>query len=151
MSSHYRATDITGSVLNLHFALDAIGDITAEGNAAGVPTPNESYQYDPLYRLQQVDDATGQPSQSYSYDKTGDRLSKATVGQTPTDAYSYTPNTHHLIGISGYDASTRAMDANGNTTALQASGWMYGLGRRPPGFEQHGDLESNPATEGDWT
>jgi RHS repeat-associated protein len=33
-----------------------------------------------------------------------------------------------LIGITGYDASSRAMDANGNTSAFQANGWMYGLG-----------------------
>lgn len=125
--ANYRATDIEGSALNLHFTRDAVGDITAEGNAAGVPTPNESYLYDPLYRLQQVDDATGAPWQTYSYDKTGDRLSKAMAGPG-TDTYSYTPNTHHLIGISGYDVSNRAMDANGNTTAFQASGWTYGLG-----------------------
>jgi RHS repeat-associated protein len=125
----YRVTDIGGGIaLNLHFTLDSMGDITAEGNAAGVPTPNETYHYDPLYRLQQVNDATGAPWQSYSYDKTGDRLSKATANQTPVNTYSYTPNTHHLISISGYDASSRAFDANGNTTALQANGWMYGLG-----------------------
>jgi len=127
--ANYRATDITGgSALNLHFALDAVGDITAEGNAAGVATPNESYQDDPLCRWQHVNDATGTTWQSYSYDKTGDRLSKTTVGQTPIDTYNYTSGTHHLIGISGYDASSRAMDADGNTSAMQANGWMYGLG-----------------------
>jgi hypothetical protein len=51
--------------------LDAVGDITAEGDAAGVPTANETYQYDPLYRLQQVDDATGAPWQSYTYEDRG--------------------------------------------------------------------------------
>ncbi len=133
--ANYRPTDIAGSALNLHFVLDAVGDITAEGDAPGVHTPNESYQYDPLYRLQQVTEFHKQhtgapvaPWQSYSYDATGDRLSKITAGQTPPDSYSYTPGTHHLIGISGYDASSRSMDANGNTTALQANGWMYGLG-----------------------
>lgn len=33
-----------------------------------------------------------------------------------------------MIGIAGYDTSSRSLDANGNTTALQANGWMYGLG-----------------------
>jgi RHS repeat-associated protein len=126
--ANYRATDITGSALTLHFKRDAVGNITAEGNAAGVPTPSETYQYDPLYRLQQVGNASGIPCQSYTYDKTGDRLSRTTAGQTPSDTYSYTPSTHHLIGISGYDPSSRAMDANGNTSAFQANGWMYGLG-----------------------
>jgi len=32
-----------------------LGDIASEGDAAGVPTPNESYQYDPLYRLQKIE------------------------------------------------------------------------------------------------
>lgn len=125
--ANYQVTDIEGSDLNLHFKLDAMGDITAEGNTSGVPTPNESYFYDPLYRLLQVDGSTGAAWQTYTYDGTGDRLSKVMAG-LGTDTYSYTPNTHHLIGISGYDTSSRAMDANGNTTAFQANGWTYGLG-----------------------
>ncbi|HWG10555.1 MAG TPA: RHS repeat-associated core domain-containing protein [Rhodanobacteraceae bacterium] len=126
--ANYRATDITGSAINLHFLLDDIGNISKEGSAAGVPTPNESYQYDPLYRLKEVDAASGAPWQRYSYGKTGDRLSKATAGITPVDVYHYTTGTHHLSSITGADASARAFDANGNTTALQANGWTYGLG-----------------------
>src|SRR6185312_12034374 len=121
------ATDIEGSALNLHFTLDAMGDIKAEGNAAGVPTPNESYLYDPLYRLQEVDDATGTPWQTYTYNGTGDRLTKAMAG-LGTDSYNYQTGTHRLLSIGGYDVSNRAVDANGNTTAFQASGWTYGLG-----------------------
>jgi RHS repeat-associated protein len=125
--ANYRVTDIEGSALNLHFTLDAMGDIKAEGNAAGVPTPNESYRYDPLYRLQEVDNATGTPWQTYTYNGTGDRLTKATAG-LGTDSYSYQTGTHRLLNISGYDVSNRAVDANGNTTAFQANGWTYGLG-----------------------
>lgn len=125
--ANYRATDIEASALNLHFTLDAMGDITAEGNAAGVPTPNESYVYDPLYRLQQVDDAMGAPWQAYTYNETGDRLTKATAG-LGTDSYNYQPSTHRLLSIGGYDVSNRAVDADGNTTAFQANGWTYGLG-----------------------
>lgn len=55
--SNYRATDIEGSALSLHFTRDAMGNIIAEG-ILGIITPSESYHYDPLYRLQQVDDAT---------------------------------------------------------------------------------------------
>jgi len=104
-----------------------MGDIKAEGNAAGVPTPNESYLYDPLYRLQEVDDATGTPWQTYTYNGTGDRLTKAMAG-LGTDSYNYQTGTHRLLSIGGYDVSNRAVDANGNTTAFQASGWTYGLG-----------------------
>jgi len=125
--ANYRATDIEGSALNLHFTLDAMGDIKAEGNAAGVPTPNETYLYDPLYRLQQVDDASGTPWQTYSYNGTGDRLTKAMAG-LGTDSYTYQSGTHRLLSIGGYDVSNRAVDADGNTTAFQANGWTYGLG-----------------------
>jgi RHS repeat-associated protein len=124
---NYRATDVTGSALNLHFKRDAMGDITAEGNAPGVPTPNESYLYDPLYRLKEVDDASGAPWQTYTYDQTGDRLTKVMAG-LGTDTYSYQSGTHRLLGISGYDVSNRLVNANGNTTAFQANGWTYGLG-----------------------
>lgn len=125
--ANYRATDIEGSDLNLHFTRDAMGDVTAEGNAPGVPTPNETYLYDPLYRLLQVDGPTGSAWQSYTYDKTGDRLTKAMAG-LGTDTYSYQSGTHRLLSISGYDVSNRAVDANGNTTAFQANGWTYALG-----------------------
>lgn len=125
--ANYRATDIEGSALDLNFTRDAMGDITAEGNAAGVPTPNETYQYDPLYRLLQVDGSTGAAWQGYTYDKTGDRLGKVMAG-VGTDTYSYQSGTHRLLSIGGYDVSNRAVDANGNTTAFQANGWTYGLG-----------------------
>ncbi len=126
--ANYRATDIAGSAINLHFALDQLGNINKEGDASGVPTPNESYQYDPLYRLKEVDNATGALWQKYSYSKTGDRLSKNTASITPVDVYHYATGTHHLSSITGADASARSFDANGNTTALQANGWTYGLG-----------------------
>lgn len=126
--ANYRATDITGSAINLHFLLDNMGNISKEGDTSGVPTPNESYQYDPLYRLKEVDSATGALWQKYSYSKTGDRLSKNTAGITPVDVYHYATGTHHLNSITGADASARSFDANGNTTALQANGWTYGLG-----------------------
>jgi RHS repeat-associated protein len=125
---NYHSTDITGSAINLHFALDKLGNISKEGDAAGVPTPNESYQYDPLYRLKEVDGAAGTLWQKYSYSKTGDRLSKNTAGITPVDVYHYATGTHHLSSITGADASARSFDLNGNTTALQANGWTYGLG-----------------------
>lgn len=64
-------------------------------------------------------DQTDAPWQSYAYDKTGDRLTKTTSGQTPNQTYTYQTGTHRLIGITGSDASSRSMDANGNTTCIQ--------------------------------
>lgn len=123
--ANYRATDITGTALNLHFKRNALGDIVAEGNTTGVPAPAESYAYDPLNRLQQVDSTGGTPWQGYTYNKTGDRLSKTTAGVA--DTYAYAAGTHHLTGISGGDVSNRTFDAAGNTTSLQAGGWTYTL------------------------
>lgn len=78
----------------MQLGLDAVGNPVALKNDSHQSTPIETYQYDPLYRLQQVDDQTGAPWQSYTYNKTGDRLSKATVGQLPNQSYSYQSNTH---------------------------------------------------------
>lgn len=123
----YRPTGVVSTPLYLQYTLDAIGNPVALQNAPGQTSPVESYAYDPLDRLQQVDDVTGAPWQSYSYDKTGDRLTKSTAG-IGTDSYQFQSGTHRLINITGAEPSARAMDANGNTTGLQASGGIYGFG-----------------------
>jgi RHS repeat-associated protein len=125
--SDYRPTGVVSTSLYLQYTLDALGNPVALKNAPGQTSPVESYAYDPLDRLQQVDDVTGAPWQSYTYDKTGDRLTKATAG-IGTDNYQYQSGTHRLLDITGAEPSARAMDANGNTTTLHANGWMYGLG-----------------------
>jgi hypothetical protein len=60
----------------LHFALDALGNPITLKDAVTETTPVESYQYDPLYRLQQVNDSTGALWQSYTYDKRATALPK---------------------------------------------------------------------------
>jgi RHS repeat-associated protein len=122
----YRSTGVASNALYLQYTLDAIGNPVALNTAAGQTSPVESYLYDPLNRLQQVSEADV-PWQSYTYDKTGDRLTKATA-DVGTDGYQYQNGTHHLTSITGANPSARAMDANGNTTGLQADGWTYGLG-----------------------
>jgi RHS repeat-associated protein len=123
----YRPTGVVSTPLYLQYTLDAVGNPIALQNAPGQSAPVESYAYGPLDRLQQVDDSTGAPWQSYTYDKTGDRLTKTTAG-IGTDDYQYQSGTHRLIDITGAEPSARAMDANGNTTGLQASGGIYALG-----------------------
>jgi len=59
---------------------------------------------------------------------TGDPLSKVTAEIRSVNVYHYTNGPRHLNSITGADASARSFDANGNTTALQANGWTYGLG-----------------------
>jgi RHS repeat-associated protein len=120
--ANYRLTDLTSPALTLHFGRDAMGDITALGNAPGANPATESYQYDPLYHLTSVTNSSG-VLESYTYNSTGDRLSKTASGLA-TGAYSYTSGTHQLASIG---SAPRANDANGNTTGSVIGGQTYGF------------------------
>jgi RHS repeat-associated protein len=122
--ANYAVTDIVSPALNLHFARDAMGNITALGNAAGANPAIETYSYDPLYRLTGLKDAQGRAIEAYSYNKTGDRLSKASNGLA-TGTYGYQTGTHWLTSIGN---SARAYDANGNTTGNATGSDMFGYG-----------------------
>jgi RHS repeat-associated protein len=124
--TNYRLTDLTSPALALHFARDAMGNIVALGNTPGASPATETYAYDPLYRLTTVTEAGGAVLESYTYNKTGDRLSKAATGPvTGTGTYSYTSGTHQLIGIG---SASRTNDANGNTTGSVMGGETFGFG-----------------------
>ncbi|MGO4702708.1 RHS repeat-associated core domain-containing protein [Dyella sp. 2RAB6] len=122
--ANYAVTDVVSPALNLHFARDAIGNITALGNASGANPAIETYSYDPLYRLTGLKDAQGQAIEAYTYNKTGDRLSKASNGLA-TGTYGYQTGTHWLTSIG---SSARTYDANGNTTGNAAGGDTFGYG-----------------------
>jgi RHS repeat-associated protein len=125
--ANYRLTDLTSPALALHFARDALGNITALGNTPGANPATETYSYDPLYRLTGITDA-GTALENYTYNKTGDRLSNAAPGLS-TSAYSYTSGTHQLAGIiSGTHSFSFANDANGNITGGMTGGTTYGYG-----------------------
>ncbi|GLQ96839.1 type IV secretion protein Rhs [Dyella mobilis] len=124
VDANYRLTDLTSPAFSLHVARDAMGDITAIGNASGANPATETYSYDPLYRLTAVTEANGSVLESVTYNQTGDRLSKTGSG-LDTGAYGYTPNTHQLVTIGN---STLTVDANGNTTAMTQAGSAYGFG-----------------------
>jgi RHS repeat-associated protein len=116
-------TDLTSPALTLHFARDAMGNITAEGNAAGANPATETYTYDPLYRLTTIADGST-AIEGLTYNPTGDRLSKTGSGQG-VGSYAYTSGTHQLSGIG---TAARANDANGNTTASANAGQTWGYG-----------------------
>ncbi|MBD8898977.1 RHS repeat domain-containing protein [Rhodanobacter sp. DHG33] len=120
----YALTDITSPALNLHFARDAMGRIAAEGNTVGASPANETYHYDALSRLVEVDDSNGNPIQTLTYNTTGDRLSKS-GGIYANGAYGYTSDTHQLSSVGN---SVRVNDANGNTTGLSNAGLSFGYG-----------------------
>jgi len=122
--ANYAVTDIVSPALNLHFARDAVGNITALGNAPGANPAIETYSYDPLYRLTGLKDAQGQAIEAYTYNKTGDRLSKTSNGLA-TGTYGYQASTHWLTSIGN---SARTYDANGNTTGNATGGDTLGYG-----------------------
>jgi len=121
---NYALTDIVSNVLNLHFQRDVEGRIGAEGTAPGANPISESYQYDPLNRLKELDGGTGSLEQAYTYNPTGDRLSKTLAGLGTFD-YGYQTGTHRLITVGG---TVRTPDADGNTTAMtDPNGDLIGL------------------------
>ena len=122
--ANYAVTDVVSPVLNLHFARDAMGNITALGSSAGASPATEIYSYDPLYRLASVSGPTGTAIEAYTYNKTGDRLSKTSAGLA-TGIYGYQANTHWLTSIGN---SVRTYDANGNTTGNASVGETFGYG-----------------------
>ena len=104
------SSDPNGLVLD--FSTDVMGNITAASNTLGASTPTRQYDYDALYRLTEVRDASNAVLEHYAYSKTGDRTQRTLAGQAP-QSYAYVPGTHRLASI---DGQARSYDANGNTT-----------------------------------
>ncbi|WP_354514206.1 MULTISPECIES: RHS repeat-associated core domain-containing protein [unclassified Luteibacter] len=117
-------TDIASPAFSLHLKRDAMGNVIALGDTAGVATPAEIYGYDALYRLTDVNAADSTAVEAYTYNKTGDRLSKVAPGML-TGGYTYKTGTHQLIGVG---TTTRQVDARGNTTANVLASGTYGFG-----------------------
>lgn len=143
--ANYALTDIVSPMLNLHFVRDAMGNITAMGTATGIKKALETYGYDPLYRLTGTFNKWGASVETYTYDKTGDRLSKTAPGLA-TGAYLYTTGTHQLASTGN---ASRANDANGNTTGSVIGGNSYGFGYN--GRNRLTIAQLNGATVGTYT
>lgn len=133
LDQNYNLTDLvsnpvsgTGTdVFELHFLRDVTGRIGSEGTGPGAVPLAESYRYDPLGRLTELDTPAGTPEEVYGYNRTGDRTSKTVAGQAAV-GYGYEAGTHHLTAVG---SSTRTVDANGNTTAMtDPNGDLVGLG-----------------------
>jgi RHS repeat-associated protein len=105
--------------LDLDFTLDEVGNIVAISDSIGGSPPDNSYTYDDLNRLTDVDGPGPVNVEQYSYDAIGNRLTK-TVGAGSPASYVYGPGSHRLLGINGI--SNRSYDANGNTTSQDTGG-----------------------------
>ncbi len=142
--ANYALTDLTSTALNLHFARDVMGNINAEGNAAGANPATETYGYDPLYRLTGVAQG-GSNILSLTYNPAGDRTSK-TGGGLATGVYGYTTGTHQLSTIG---SSARTSDLNGNMTGNSSGGQSWGYGYN--GRNRLVVVQANGATVGTYT
>jgi len=120
--ANYNVSDVTSPALSLHFARDAVGNINALGNAPGANPAAETYSYDPLYRLTVVNDS-GTAMESYTYNGTGDRLSKTSASGLATGTYGYQTSTHWLTTVG---TTARSYDSNGNTIGVASSGQTLG-------------------------
>ncbi len=97
------------SIGGLNYDVDLLGNITSIVDGIG----GNTFEYDNLDRLNKVKDSTTQAEvTTFTYDATGNRLSK-TIGAAPADTYSYPATNHHLTQAG---ANSRTLDANGNTT-----------------------------------
>jgi RHS repeat-associated protein len=109
--------------LALNLDVDVMGNIVSAvkpGDLSRGPTPIPTlYAYDPLYRLKDVQQPlTTGTLESYTYNKTGDRLS-AQLDAGPVTPYTYAAGSHRLASVGGV---ARTYDANGNTQTGTAPG-----------------------------
>jgi RHS repeat-associated protein len=106
--------------LVLDASVDVLGNIINASSTVGATPPTQTYLYDPLYRLTTVENSSASAVAAFSYDGTGDRLSK-TQGGTP-ESYTYTAGTHRLASVAGV---SRNADPNGNTTQIGTQTLAY--------------------------
>ncbi len=128
----YVLSSVTGG-LALNLDVDVMGNIVSAvkpGDLSRGPTPIPTlYAYDPLYRLKDVQQPlTTGTLESYTYNKTGDRLSAQLDGGAVTP-YAYAAGSHRLASVGGV---ARTYDANGNTQTGTASGLSLDLRRAQP-------------------
>lgn len=116
--------------LDAYFDQDAVGNIVKLssqpiGSGGGSGT-DRTIAYDDLYRLTDVQDRNSVLIEQFSYDDTGNRLSKtsADVNAEATGAYAYGSTDHRLASVGGV---SRSYDVVGNLTAIAEPS-------NPPGF-----------------
>jgi RHS repeat-associated protein len=94
--------------LMLDFGLDLAGNPSEVISGAS----GNRFDYDSLNRLEGVTSLTNAPLETYTYDGTGNRLSKKLGAGTP-QAYLYPAGSHRLSSVGGV---ARSYDAAGNAT-----------------------------------
>jgi RHS repeat-associated protein len=107
-------TDSGAGGLNLTFGRDILGHLNQVNNST---TTGNKFVYDDLYRLTGVNDLSSNPIWTYTYDATGNRLSKQHLAQ-PAVGYAYpatAPLSHQLQAVGN---TPRGYDAIGDTASI---------------------------------
>jgi YD repeat-containing protein len=109
------AVNGTPAGLSLDFGTDEVGNIV--GLTVGAAANNRVYDYDDLNRLTSVVNGSVANVEAFTYDGTGNRLSKR-VGPAAATPYTYPATSHRLQAVGGV---TRSYDAAGNTTQMPSA------------------------------
>lgn len=104
---NYRPLGLQGGDGDLEFVLSEVGNI--ESILASAGGEGRHFEYDGLGRLLSVHDSAGVLLTEYTYDATGNRLSRLHHGQA--EDYVYASDSHRLVSVGSV---RRQYDASGN-------------------------------------
>ncbi|MGH8051333.1 MAG: RHS repeat domain-containing protein [Arenimonas sp.] len=110
---NYDADYAIQSVGGLTYSVDVLGNITNIADPGG----SNGFVYDNIDRLKQVTNSTGGNVSQFTYDATGNRLTKQ-VGTNAAVTNTYPSTSHRLTKVGSV---TRTLDANGNTTQTSST------------------------------
>jgi len=128
-----KVSDSATDGLSEDSTVDVMGNITQiteRTNATANAT--RKFAYDNLDRLLSLKNGTTNV-QSFTYDATGNRLSKTLATTTTTSTY---PATSHRLSTDGTNA--RTYDANGNSATIGVKGFVYDDRNRLRDFKASG-------------
>ncbi|MGY6517290.1 MAG: RHS repeat-associated core domain-containing protein [Lysobacteraceae bacterium] len=103
----YRPLGVSEASGSFEFDLDKVGNVASIREASS--GQERHYRYDSLGRLVRVADEGGALLTEYTYDATGNRLSRLHHGQA--EDYVYASDSHRLVSVGGVQ---RQYDASGN-------------------------------------
>ncbi|QWP76606.1 RHS repeat protein [Lysobacter sp. K5869] len=131
--------DSAGGGVSLGYGYNPVGDLT-ELKDGMQGTIQATYDYDALRRLTVTRHPSGDPLETYGYDKTGNRTSLM-HGTTTTEAYTYPSSNHRLGAVAGV---ARGYDAVGNTTSVggAAREFVYDSSDRLTQVKQNGIVKA---------